>query len=492
MEPVLLFGSILIFAGVIASKVSFKTGIPVLIIFLGIGVLAGSEGLLGIPFNDPYLTRWIGTMALAIILFSGGLDTRMESVRTVKWQGLLLSTLGVVVSTATVGFLLYLFLGFTLLEGLLIGSIVSSTDAAAVFSILRSRKAGLKGNLRPLLELESGSNDPMAYFLTITFVFLNLNPAEPGVSIAVIFLRQMLVGALAGAIMGKAMIFLINRVKLEYEGLYPVLSFALMFFTYSLTDFFQGNGFLAVYLAGLILGNNSFIHKKTVMKFYDGVAWMSQISMFIILGLLVFPSRVVPVMGTGLQVAAVLIFFARPLSVFISLAFSKFSIKQKIFISWVGLRGAVPIVFATIPMVYGVEESDLIFNLVFFVVLASVALQGTTITLAARFLGVEDKEAVPGDYPLEKEIVDQAKKDLFEVVIEPDCRSANKTIIDLDFPSTAFIILIKRNDQLITPNGGTELKPGDRLWIIAESEKDFTKVLTCIGVEKATSGMLKL
>ena len=371
MEHLLLYGSILVLAAVVSSKLSFRTGIPVLIIFLGIGMLSGSDGLLGIPFNDPKLTQWIGSLALAIILFSGGLETRIESIKVVKWQGILLSTIGVILSTLTVGLLLHIFLGFTLLKGLLIGSIISSTDAAAVFSILRSRKTGLKGNIRPLLELESGSNDPMAYFLTITLVALNLNPAEAGISVLYLFAKQLIVGTIVGVVMGKVMIVLINRLKLEVEGLYPVLSLALMFFTYSASDFLHGNGFLSVYLAGLILGNHNFIHKKSVISFFDGIAWISQISMFIILGLLVFPTRILPVVETGMLIAAILIFVARPLSVFASLAFSGFSFRQKLFISWVGLRGAVPIVFATLPMVFGVENADLIFHLVFFVVLVS-------------------------------------------------------------------------------------------------------------------------
>ncbi|HAK00474.1 MAG TPA: potassium/proton antiporter [Bacteroidales bacterium] len=490
MEHLLLYGSILVLAAVVSSKVSFRTGIPVLIIFLGIGMLSGSDGLLGIPFNDPKLTQWIGSLVLAIILFSGGLDTRIESIKVVKWQGIILSTIGVILSTLTVGLLLHLFLGFTLLTGLLIGSIISSTDAAAVFSILRSRKTGLKGNIRPLLELESGSNDPMAYFLTVTLVALHLNPAEAGVSVLYQFAKQMIVGTIAGVVMGKVMVLLINRLKLEVEGLYPVLSLALMVFTFSASDFLHGNGFLSVYLAGLILGNHNFIHKKSVIKFFDGIAWISQISMFIFLGLLVFPTQIVPVVGTGMLIAAILIFIARPVSVFASLAFSGFSIRQKIFISWVGLRGAVPIVFATLPMVYGVEKADLIFHLVFFVVFASVALQGTTLTLAAKLLGVEDKTASPGDYPIEKELVDQIKKDLFEVVIAPDCKSAKRQIIDLNFPKTALIVLIKRGEQLITPNGSTELLAGDKLWIIAESEKDFSSVMNCIGVQKSLDGRI--
>lgn len=482
VENILLIGSILIFVSVVASKTSLKTGIPALILFLGIGMLAGSDGIGKIPFDNPQMAQWLGTTALTIILFSGGLDTKIESVRKVLWQGLSLSILGVLITAFTVGLLLHWFLGFSLLEGLLLGSIISSTDAAAVFSILRSRKTGLKGNLRPLLELESGSNDPMAYFLTITFVSLILNPEFIGFSLLLVFFQQMFLGAVIGYFLGRVMVFVTNRIKLDYEGLYPVMILAMMFFAYSITDFFNGNGFLAVYLSGIILGNKSFFHKKSVLRFFDGIAWMMQITMFLALGLLVFPTKIFPVMGTGLLIAGILIFIARPISVFISLAFARMPLRQRFFISWVGLRGAVPIVFATYPMVYGLENSELIFHLVFFVVLTSVLVQGTTLTLSARLFGVEDKTVKPSDYPLEKELMDQVKKDLMELVITPECKAANKTLVQLNFPKTALIVMIKRGEDYLTPKGETVLMPGDRLWIIAEDHSEVTKVLQSIGV----------
>ncbi len=482
LEQLLLIGSILIFISVVASKTSLKTGIPVLIVFLGVGMLAGSDGLGKIPFDNPRLAQWLGTTALTIILFSGGLDTKFESIRKVIWSGVSLSVLGVFISAFTVGLFLYLVLGFSLLEGLLVGAIISSTDAAAVFSILRSRKTGLKGNLRPLLELESGSNDPMAFFLTITFISLILNPAGIGFSVLLVFFQQMFLGAVIGFFLGRVMVFVTNKINLEYEGLYPVLILAMMFFTFSITDFFHGNGFLAVYISGIILGNKSFIHKKSVLRFFDGIAWMMQITMFVTLGLLVFPSKIFPVMGLGLMVAAVLIFVARPLSVFISLAFTRMPVLQKMFISWVGLRGAVPIVFATFPMVAGLENSELIFHVVFFVVLTSVLVQGTTLTLSAKVFKVEDKTVKPSDYPLDKELIDQVKKDLMEVKITPDCRAAGKSIVSLNFPKTALIVMIKREDHFLTPRGDTVLKPGDRLWVIAEDKSEVSKVLNSIGV----------
>jgi potassium/hydrogen antiporter len=483
LEHLLLIGSILIFISVVASKTSLKTGIPALIVFLGIGMLAGSDGLGGIQFDNPQLAQWLGTTALAIILFSGGLDTKFESVRQVMWQGISLSVLGVLITAFSVGLLLHFLLGFSLLESLLVGSIISSTDAAAVFSILRSKKTGLKGSLRPLLELESGSNDPMAYFLTITFVSLLLNPAEIGFSILLVFFQQMFLGAVIGFFIGRVMVFITNKVNLDYEGLYPVLILAMVFFAYAITDFFGGNGFLAVYLAGIIMGNQSFIHKKTTLRFFDGIAWIMQITMFLTLGLLVFPTKIIPVMGTGFLIAGILILVARPLSVFISLAFFRVPVMQKLFISWVGLRGAVPIVFATYPMVYGLENSELIFHLVFFVVLTSVLVQGTTLSLSAKLFGVEDKTVKPSDYPLEKEVFEHVKKDLLHVRITPECKAVNKSIVELNFPKTALIVVIKRGEDYITPRGDTKLKPGDLLWVIAEDQLEIPKVLNCFGVE---------
>ena len=278
--------------------------------------------------------------------------------------------------------------GFTLLEGLLLGSIVSATDAASVFSILRSRNVGLKGSLRPTLELESGSNDPMSYILTISFISLI---ASNNTSVGILllhFIQEMAIGAIAGYTLGKLMVFVINRIKLDTEGLYPVLVMAMIFFTFSFTDIVGGNGFLSVYLAALVLGNSNFIHKKSLIRFYDGQAWLMQIVMFLTLGLLVYPSRIVPIIGIGLLISAVLIFLARPIAVFFSLSFFKVKTRDKFFIAWVGLRGAVPIVFATYPLIAGLEKADMIFNLVFFISVTSVLIQGTTLPLIAKWLKV--------------------------------------------------------------------------------------------------------
>lgn len=396
-ENILFTGSILLFVSIIASKTSFRLGIPTLVLFIFIGMLAGSDGPGGIYFDDPQLTQLLGVMALNFILFAGGMDTHLQEVRPLLWRGIALSTIGVLITAATIGVFAAWITELDLMEGLLLGAIVSSTDAAAVFSILRTHRIRLKSTLSATLELESGSNDPMAYFLTISLIQLIQNGGAGGWMLLPTFVMEMGIGAASGWIMGNAIVWLINTVKLEVEGLYPVLLLALMFFTYSATGLVHGNGFLAVYITGIILGSKKFVQKKTLIRFYDGQAWLMQIIMFLTLGLLVFPSQIIPLTGVGLLLSAVLIFVARPLGVFISLLFANLKTNKLLFISWVGLRGAVPIVFATYPLMAGLAHAQFIFNVVFFISLTSVLLQGTTLPLVARWLGViePEKEAEP-------------------------------------------------------------------------------------------------
>ncbi|CAN5555597.1 potassium/proton antiporter [soil metagenome] len=483
-ENIILLISILLFVSILASKTSGKIGIPSLVLFLAVGILAGSEGIGNIEFDDPLKAQIIGIVALTLILFSGGLDTRWENIKPVTLQGVSLSTIGVFFTTLAVGIFAYFVLNFTIWEGMLLGAIVSSTDAAAVFSILRSKSIGLKNNLRPTLELESGSNDPMAYFLTISFTFLLVNPQFTLINLIPLFLTQMIFGGIAGFLMGKAMVFIINKVNLEYDGLYPVLTLSLVLFTYSATDFINGNGFLAVYVSAVILGNNDFIHKRSLMKFYDGVAWLMQIMMFLTLGLLVFPSEMVPLLGVGFVISLFLIFVARPLGVFISLLFFKIDFKDKLFISWVGLRGAVPIVFATYPLLAGVERADIIFNIVFFIVLTSVLLQGTTLSLVAKWLNLNIPESIRKKYAMELEFEDNAKNELFDVQIPFYSPAVGKSIVQLGFPQSSLIIFINRKGKYITPSGATVIEPEDKLKIMTDSEEELEKINASLGLTK--------
>jgi potassium/hydrogen antiporter len=475
-ENILLIGSLLLLISIFAGKTSYKFGVPTLVLFLLIGILAGTEGIGKIEFNDPQLAQFIGIVALNFILFSGGLDTSWKSIKPVMWQGISLSTLGVLITALSVGVFVSFITDFTIYEGLLLGAIVSSTDAAAVFSILRSKNLGLKSQLRPTLELESGSNDPMAYFLTIAFLGLILNPDMSLYSIIPFFLQQILIGAVLGLGFGKLSKIIINRIKLDFEGLYPVLAIALMFISFSATDFLGGNGFLAVYLSAVYLGNHDIIHKRTIMKLFDGMAWLMQIVLFLTLGLLVFPSHVLPVVGIGIFVSVFLIFIARPLSVFISLMFFKMKMRRRLYISWVGLRGAVPIVFATYPLLAGIDKADMIFNIVFFVSLSSVLIQGTTLSLVAKWLHVALPSKVKPRSPVDTFLNDGVKSLIREIIIPEDNHIVGKRIVDLHIPRRAIIAMISRDDKFITPTGSTEIMPNDMLVVLTEDKQSLIEV----------------
>lgn len=484
VEDILLVGSILLFVSIIASKTSGKVGVPVLALFLGVGMLAGSDGIGKIAFDDPQFAQTLGVIALTFILFSGGLDTKWESIKPILWRGVSLSTIGVLATAILVGVFATFILNFTLIEGLLLGAIVSSTDAAAVFSILRSKSIGLKRNLRPTLELESGSNDPMAYFLTITFTYLLVNPDVPLLSLVPGFFIQMFMGAAIGYLMGRIILWIVNKINLDYEGLYPVLILSMVLFTYAATNYINGNGFLAVYLTGVVLGNKNFIHKRSLIRFYDGIAWLMQIVMFIALGLLVFPKQLVPVAGTGILLSLFLIIVARPAGVFLSLAFFKMKTREKAFISWVGLRGAVPIVFATYPLIAGVSKSDIMFNLVFFIVLTSVMLQATTLALVAGWLKLSVPEKLKRKSVLDIELSDDIRNELLEVEIPADSPIIGKSIVELQFPKTSLIVLINRKDKFITPNGATEIEANDKMMIMTDHEKEIDKINEILGIHE--------
>lgn len=484
-ENILLLGSILLFISIISSKTSFRIGIPTLILFLIIGMLAGSDGPGGIYFNDPETAQLLGVIALTFILFSGGLDTKWESIKPIIRNGFALATLGVVLTAALVGLFASYVLGFSVYEGLLLGAIVSSTDAAAVFSILRSKNFGLKGRIRPLLELESGSNDPMAYFLTISMIYMIQHPEVELWTLIPKFLVDMLLGVACGYVFGKLMVWILNRIQLNIDGLYPVLVLSLVFFTFSFTERIGGNGFLAVYISALILGNSNFIHKKSLMRFYDGQAWLMQIVMFLTLGLLVYPTQIVPIIGEGIMISAFLILIARPVAVFISLAFATdMNFRKKLFISWVGLRGAAPIVFATYPLLANIEYAHTIFHLVFFISVSSVLLQGTTLPYVARWLHVNVPWKIKRSFPLDIEFKDDLKSELVEMDIPENSPAAGKAVVDLDLPKSAFIVLIHRTGKYFTAGGDTVLETGDHLLLMADSKETVTRIYQSFGIKE--------
>lgn len=484
-ENILLLGSLLLFISIISSKTSFRIGIPTLILFLIIGMLAGSDGPGGIYFNDPETAQLLGVIALTFILFSGGLDTKWESIKPIIRNGLALSTIGVLLTAALVGLFASYVLGFSPYEGLLLGAIVSSTDAAAVFSILRSRNFGLKGATRPLLELESGSNDPMAYFLTISMVYLIQQPEASAWTLIPKFFIDMLLGVACGYVFGKLMIWILNRIRLNIDGLYPVLVLSLVFFTFSFTERIGGNGFLAIYMAALLLGNSNFIHKKSLMRFYDGQAWLMQIVMFLTLGLLVYPKQIVPIMGEGIMISAFLILIARPLAVFAALAFAKdMNFRRKLFISWVGLRGAAPIVFATYPLLAEIEYSHTIFHLVFFISVSSVLLQGTTLPYVAKWLHVSAPQKVKRRFPLDIDLKEDLRSELVEMDIPEHSPAAGKPVVDLNLPDNAIIVLIHRAGKYFTAGGDTILEPGDHILLMVDGKETVSKIYLSFGVRQ--------
>lgn len=481
-ENILLIGSLLLFFSVLAGKTSYKFGVPTLLLFLSVGMLAGSEGIGGIHFDDPKTAQFIGIVALNFILFAGGLDTDFKAIRPVIRQGAVLSTLGVFLTALSVGFFMHWITPFSLYEGLLLGAIVSSTDAAAVFSILRSKNLALKHNLRPTLELESGSNDPMAYFLTLAFTGLVLKPDEPLLSLLPFFAQQISFGAALGLGFGWLNTRVINRLRPEYEGLYPVLVIALMFFTFTFTEMVGGNGFLAIYLSAVYLGNQDILHKRTILQAFDGYAWLMQIVLFLTLGLLVYPSELVPMLGIGLIVSLFLILIARPLSVFISLTPFKMKNRARWFVSWVGLRGAVPIVFATYPLLAGVEKANAIFGIVFVISVSSVLVQGTTLSTVARWLHVALPERVKKRNNIDMLLQDGFKSVLREVVLGAESPANGKSILDLHFPRNTLIAMIERQGRFLTPGGSTQLEQGDKLLLVADNHSGMEKAHQILGI----------
>ena len=470
IEYILIGVTVLILLSIFASKLSDKFGVPSRLIFLIIGMLAGSDGPGGIHFDDPYLAQFLGIVALSFILFSGGVDTRWQDVRPVLRTGLFLSTLGVLTTALITGWLATVVLNFSFYEGLLLGAIISSTDAAAVFSVLRARRVSLRGRLKPLLELESGSNDPMAVMLTLSFIQLVLNPDKPAYSLIPLILWQIAAGGIMGYLLGKGAVAAINNLKLDYEGLYPVFTLALVPFSYGVTAALGGNGFLAVYIVGLVMGNSSFIHKKSLGRFHDGFAWMMQISMFLTLGLLVFPKQLVPVIVPGLLISAFLMFIARPISTFLSSLYSGFSFREKIMVSWVGLRGAAPIILATFPLLAGVPKADMIFNVIFFIVISSALLQGTTIPAFARRLSVDAPLREKPPYTIEYESTEKAKFELIEFRVHEHSSITGKQVVDMDFPEGVLIILINRGEEFFVPGGSTVVNAGDMLMMMVSKE----------------------
>jgi len=484
IESLLIAAAALLLLSIAASRISGRLGIPALLFFLVVGMLAGSEGIGGIEFDDPFLAQLLAVMAFALILYSGGFDTEISDIRPVWREGIILATFGVLVTCLILGGAVYLLLDLEPLEALLLGAIVSSTDAATVFAVLRSKSVGLRGTLKPLLELESGSNDPMAIFLTVSLIRLIQTPGDSIIQLIPMFIQQMALGAILGVVTGYVIAWMLNNLRLQYDGLYPVATIAIVLLSYGLTSALGGNGFLAVYLAGLMSSKLNFIHKRSLKQFHDGIAWLSQIVMFLTLGLLVFPSEMLPVAGRALLLSAVLALVARPVAVFLSLIWTKYSLREKTFISWVGLRGAAPIILATFPLLAGLEEADLMFNIVFFIVLTSVLIQGTSLPIVARWLHVDAPFPVKRQYPLEFHPSEGLKSELLEISVPPRSAVAGKRVVDIGFPDASLLVLLGRDNDFMIPTGSTTILEGDHILILAD-KTDANRIRDIFGANES-------
>lgn len=491
-ENILLIGSILFFISILIGKTGSRLGVPVLLLFLIIGMIAGKDGI-GIEFESPAAAQFIGVISLSIILFSGGMDTKIEEIRPVVKQGVLLATIGVLLTTLLTGGFIYLvsrwaFPGYatTLIGCLLLAAVMSSTDSASVFNILRSKNLNLKHNLRPLLELESGSNDPMAYMLTILLIqIIQTGEIESG-QILLSLIVQFSVGILAGYLLGRCAVWILNHIKIDNPSLYQIILLTFVFFTFSFTNALQGNGYLAVYIAGLVVGNRRIVYKKYIINFFDGLAWLFQITMFLALGLLVNPMELVDVAWIGLLIGIFMIIIARPVSVLLCLLpFKWMTFNSRLFVSWIGLRGAVPIIFATYPLLAGIPEAKQIFNIVFFITLLSLLIQGTTVPLSAKLLKLSFRvKKIPKAF--EMELPEEVKSVISEITITRDMLSAGDYLINLPLPENTLVVLVKRFGRFFVPNGCSQLFENDQLLIISDNETDLKKIYETLGVEDYT------
>ncbi len=470
IDKLLLIGSILMLLSIISSKFSTRLGMPVLVIFLALGMLAGSEGIGGIAFENYQIAHAIGTVALAIILFDGGMRSPLSSLK-IAWQpSAVLATLGVLLTSAGTGLAAAYLLGLPLLEGLLLGSIVGSTDAAAVFSLLRSAGIRLRQRLSATLEIESGANDPMAIFLTVGLLQVLTHEVPLGPSLLLLFLMQMGIGLAVGLGIGRLAVLLNHRLNLAAAGLYPLLAVACGLLAFGLSALFQGSGHLAIYVAGVVLGNSKQVFQRGTLLFHDGLAWASQITMFVVLGLLSTPSQIAKVAGPSILLAGALIFIVRPLSVIPLLLPFRFNWREITLISWVGLKGAVPIILATYPLLYGLESGPLLFNVVFFVVLISAILQGSTLPLAARLLKLEIPPVPEPPLSLEISSLRDVDAEIVDYPVHQGSRAANRFVRDLALPEGAVVAMISRDKQVIPPRGSTRIHVGDHVFVVVAPE----------------------
>lgn len=484
-ENILLVLSAMLFISLLVGKAGFKFGVPSLLLFLIVGMFMGTDGV-GYKYDNFEQAQFIGTIALSIILFSGGMDTRFSDIRPVVKEGIVLATVGVMLTALLTGTFIYFvsklfYEGLTVAESMLLASVMSSTDSASVFSILRSKGLNLSENLRPVLELESGSNDPMAFVLTIVLIEYIKVGAIDSIIVASFFI-QLIVGVVAGLVLGKLSVLAIRKISFDSQSVYVTFLVACVLFVYSFTWKFGGNGYLAVYIAGLIVGNAPHIpSKRHLRSFFSSFTWLWQILMFLTLGLLVNPKELLDVAWFGLSIGIFMIFLGRPISVFISLLpFKYFTQKARLYISWVGLRGAVPIIFATYPVIAEIPHARMMFNVVFFITIISLIVQGTSVPYFAHLLGL-GKKTPDSSVEFGLELPEEIDSATSELAVDTDMISRGNTISSLALPEHTLIILIKRADKFFIPRGKTVIEVGDKLLLMSDDSAELEKIHRSLG-----------
>ncbi len=466
IETLILITGVLLLLGIASNKFSARMGVPVLFVFLVVGMLAGSEGIGGIEFENYSLANGIGTVALCLILLDGGIRTPYQSIQSAWKPAGVLATAGVLITSLITGLAASWILGLSVLEGLLLGSIVGSTDASVVFSVLRGGGVNIRPKLANTLEVESGSNDPMAIFLTIGLIQVLSGAVPLGGWLLVLFFNQIVLGSVVGLLVGWVGSWMLKHIRLEAAGLYPVMVTAFGLFSFGFAAALGGSGFLSVYLTGIVVGNRRPVFHRGILLFHDAMAWICQILMFTALGILSFPSRLMEVAAPAVAIAAVLIFIARPIAVFLCAAPFKFARSELIFLSWVGLKGAVPITLATFPMLAGLKGASVMFDVVFFVVLVSALVQGWTLPAVARYLKLEVPTRLPPPVTLEISSLRNVDGDIVDYFVDDECRAAGRMIKNLALPEGVVIALVVRDEQTHLPKGSSILQSGDHVIVV--------------------------
>lgn len=486
IDQFILLAAVLIIFGILSSKLSARLGLPVLVMFLIVGMLAGEDGPGGITFDNAQIAHSLGSLALAIILFDGGLQTPITSIKQVWKPASILATLGVLITAMLTGAAAAYILDVSLFYGLLIGAIVGSTDAAAVFSLLRNAGIHINPRLKSILEIESATNDPMAIFLTVGLLEVMVKGLEPGTGLLLLFVQQIGIGSCVGLACGLLSVRIINRINLTTSGLYPVMVTALGLLSFGIAANLGGSGFLAIFITGVVIGNSRFVFQRSTFLFHDGLAWLGQINMFIILGLLINPSSLLDVWFEGLMIAVVLTLIARPISILPILKPFGFTLREITLVSWVGLRGSVPIILAIYPLMYGLPGANLIFNVVFFVVLISATVQGSTLPFMARCLGLTDPPPATPAATLEITTLGDVDAEIVEYRLGEHSRASGRHLSQMALPDGTVVAMITRGSKVIPPRGSTLLQAGDHLFIMMKpGVRDFVDIV-CSSIAETT------